>query len=60
MKRSDFVQYLRETLIPDLRESGNDATAADFEACVLFMEGALEVEIITDDELCGDKAIKVS
>lgn len=30
----DFLLYLEETLIPDLRESGHDATADDFERCV--------------------------
>lgn len=30
----DFLSYLSETLIPDLRESGRDATADDFQRCV--------------------------
>jgi hypothetical protein len=32
-----FTDYLTETLIPDLRESGRDATADDFETCLRFM-----------------------
>ena len=37
MKRKEFVNYLRKTLIPDLRESGRDATADDFEAACEFI-----------------------
>lgn len=33
----NFIEYLQETLIPDLRESGKDATADDFETCIKFM-----------------------
>lgn len=29
-----FVDYLTNTLIPDLRDSGRDATADDFEMCI--------------------------
>lgn len=36
-KRESFVEYLRETLIPDLRESGFDATADDFETACRFI-----------------------
>ena len=49
MTRAEFVRYLKETLIPDLRQSGSCATAADFAAAVLFIEGASEVEISEDD-----------
>lgn len=45
MTRSDFVNYLRNTLIPDLLESGSNAMASDLSAAVLFIEGANEVEI---------------
>jgi len=34
---ADFVFYLQDTLIPDLKESGNEATAEDFEAGVLLL-----------------------
>lgn len=37
MTRTAFAQYLRETLIPDLRESGKDETARTFEACLFFI-----------------------
>lgn len=47
--KAEFIAYLKETLIPDLRQSGHDATAADFCAAVLFMEGAQEVEVKDDD-----------
>jgi hypothetical protein len=35
--KAAFARYLRGTLIPDLRESGRDATADDFETCLRFM-----------------------
>ena len=38
--KRDFIDYLRNTLIPDLRESGRDATADDFETAIKFMESA--------------------
>lgn len=34
-----FCSYLEETLIPDLKESGLDATAQDFETAVEFIRG---------------------
>lgn len=34
----EFVSYLEDTLIPDLRESGSDATADDFEEAVFWIE----------------------
>ena len=49
--REDFVSFIRETLIPDLRESGRDATADDFETCCRFMT-AKTVDIIEDHERC--------
>lgn len=33
-----FVEYLQTTLIPDLRESGRDATADDFDDCIQIIE----------------------
>ena len=32
--REEFIAYLEEQLIPDLRESGRDETADDFATCV--------------------------
>jgi hypothetical protein len=43
MSKQEFIAYLVGTLIPDLKESGSDATANDFAAAVLFMQGAKEV-----------------
>ena len=37
MTRTEFCDYLRNTLIPDLRESGSDATADDFETALGFI-----------------------
>ena len=34
---SDFREFLSETLIPDLRESGMDSTADDFESAVKYL-----------------------
>lgn len=36
--REDFIKFLKETLIPDLKDSGNYATAEDFETAVFFMD----------------------
>lgn len=36
--KDQFVLYLRERLIPDLRESGCSATAEDFEIACRFIE----------------------
>ena len=36
--REDFIQFLKETLIPDLKLSGNHSTAEDFETAVFFMD----------------------
>lgn len=33
-----FIAYLERTLIPDLRASGTDATAEDFETCVKYLK----------------------
>lgn len=38
----DFVHYLQETLIPDLKVSGSDSTAQDFERCLEIMSHLLE------------------
>jgi hypothetical protein len=35
---SQFIEYLTERLIPDLRESGKEATADDFAQCVSYMQ----------------------
>lgn len=36
--REDFIKFLKETLIPDLKDSGNYSTAEDFETAVFFMD----------------------
>jgi|2_EtaG_2_1085320.scaffolds.fasta_scaffold00029_71 hypothetical protein len=36
--RQLMIDYLEKCLIPDLRESGQDATADDFERCMMIME----------------------
>jgi len=38
--RADFIDYLENTLIPDLKESGRVMTAEDFETAVAFMRVA--------------------
>ena len=37
MTRQEFCAYLRKTLIPNLRESGSEATVADFETALDFI-----------------------
>ena len=37
--RADFIWFLENTLIPDLKESGLHSTAEDFETAVYFMTG---------------------
>jgi hypothetical protein len=51
MTRDEFIEYLIETLIPDLRASGHYATANDFAACVTLIRdpNATDVEIGQDD-----------
>ena len=38
--RNEFIDFLENTLIPDLYDSGNDATAEDFETALKFIKGA--------------------
>ena len=37
--KEEFIEYLTYTLIPDLKDSGLDATAEDFETAVHFIKG---------------------
>ena len=34
-----FIRFLEDTLIPDLKESGMEFTAEDFETAVYYMKG---------------------
>lgn len=34
----DYKEYIREVLIPDLLESGNESTAEDFEEAIYWLE----------------------
>ena len=38
--KEEFIEYLENTLIPDLQDSGSMATAEDFATAVRFMKGA--------------------
>ncbi len=40
ISKEDFCRFIRETLIPDLRDSGRDYTADDFETALKFINGA--------------------
>jgi len=42
--KEDFIAYLEQTLVPDLKEEGKEATADDFESLISFMEGLDVVE----------------
>lgn len=48
MTRDEFISYLRNTLIPDLCESGRFCTAADFLVACEFMENPHTSFIQTD------------
>ncbi len=48
MNRREFMLYLEETLIPDLKESGLMATARDFETCLEMMDTKPLIQIISD------------
>jgi hypothetical protein len=37
----DFVNYLLRTLIPDLKKSGMDATAEDFQEAIFWITKAI-------------------
>ena len=37
--KAEFVRFLEDTLIPDLKESGLEFTAEDFETAVYYMKG---------------------
>jgi hypothetical protein len=41
----EFVDYLHDILIPDLRESGRDETAADFETAIFFIASLSNDEV---------------
>lgn len=36
--KEEFIQYLEDTLIPDLRAGGSDATADDFEEAIFWLK----------------------
>ena len=42
---SEYVAYLRETLIPDLRDSGSEATADDFDEAVHWLQYTIGVAV---------------
>lgn len=44
-EKEDFINYLKQTLIPDLEESGMPATAEDFRTCIHFMLDDITVPI---------------
>lgn len=41
----DFVEYLEKTLIPDLKESGREYTAQDFETAVKHIRDSWKEEV---------------
>jgi len=45
----DFCDYLESTLIPDLFESGNDATAEDFQEAVYWIRGIAAIHTAKRD-----------
>ena len=50
MSTEDFLSFLQDTLIPDLKESGHDCTAEDFETCVSIIRAKHNaLSVITED-----------
>lgn len=43
MTREEFIEYVKDTLIPDLKEAGMHTTAQDWRAALLFLDGYHEV-----------------
>lgn len=48
MNRNEFINYLEQTLIPDLKESGHTATAEDFSVAVRFLKESPEPRPLID------------
>lgn len=42
MQLDEYIIYLEQSLIPDLHESGNTATAEEFEVCVEAINSLLD------------------
>ena len=40
ISKEEFCLFIRETLIPDLIDSGSEFTADDFKTALKFIEGA--------------------
>lgn len=43
MTREEFIEYVKDTLIPDLKEAGMHSTAQDWRAALIFLDGYHEV-----------------
>lgn len=54
----DRVSWLEETLIPDLKESGLDATAEDFEMCIGVIDRLAERVLELEQRVLGDHGLK--
>lgn len=55
--KDSFISYLTKTLIPDLKDSGRDATAEDFETAIAFMEqgpGGVSMTLQLDEQRIAD------
>lgn len=50
MEKQEFINYLTETLIPDLMNSGHVTTAQDFMRAVWFLENP-DAEEVHDNDL---------
>lgn len=64
--KDEFIEYLLNTLIPDLKESGREATAEDFETTVAFLQPKLERFAYVSKGMaifalkCGPKAVSLN
>lgn len=46
--RQEFVDFLENTLIPDLKDSGHVETAKDFETAIEFINNPTLAEVDTE------------
>jgi hypothetical protein len=47
----EFIAYLENTLIPDLKESGHEYTAEDFEKCIAIMRNLMIMVSMVPEEV---------
>jgi hypothetical protein len=57
--KQEFINYLNDTLIPDLKQNGHEATAEDFEEAIFWLKSK-EAEIKDQEKIAiGQKLGKI-